>query len=236
MMNATNATCDPGMILPLFEQTWAPWSRITLYALGLGWCFLGIAIISDIFMQAIEVITSEKRNVTMIIDGKEHQYQVKVWNATVANLTLMALGSSAPEIMLSLIEILRQGMKAGDLGPSTIVGSAAYNLFIISAVCVWAVPSPKVKHIERRPVFFVTAAASFLAYLWLLVILLGTSPHMIDVWEGVLTFLFFPMLVWGAYLVDIKWSPAHVLKKIVQGKDFGFKPASIPSNYACHTL
>ena len=27
--------------------------------------------------------------------------QVKVWNATVSNLTLMALGSSAPEILLS---------------------------------------------------------------------------------------------------------------------------------------
>jgi solute carrier family 8 (sodium/calcium exchanger) len=28
---------------------------------------------------------------------------VEVWNATVANLTLMALGSSAPEILLSVI-------------------------------------------------------------------------------------------------------------------------------------
>lgn len=28
--------------------------------------------------------------------------QVKVWNSTVANLTLMALGSSAPEILLSV--------------------------------------------------------------------------------------------------------------------------------------
>ena len=30
---------------------------------------------------------------------------VRVWNETVSNLTLMALGSSAPEILLSLIEV-----------------------------------------------------------------------------------------------------------------------------------
>ena len=30
--------------------------------------------------------------------------KVNVWNPTVANLTLMALGSSAPEILLNVIE------------------------------------------------------------------------------------------------------------------------------------
>lgn len=29
-----------------------------MYLIGLGWLFLGIAIISDIFMEAIEVVTS----------------------------------------------------------------------------------------------------------------------------------------------------------------------------------
>lgn len=31
---------------------------------------------------------------------------VDVWNPTVANLTLMALGSSAPEILLNVIETI----------------------------------------------------------------------------------------------------------------------------------
>lgn len=31
--------------------------------------------------------------------------EVRIWNDTVANLTLMALGSSAPEILLSIIGI-----------------------------------------------------------------------------------------------------------------------------------
>jgi solute carrier family 8 (sodium/calcium exchanger) len=40
----------------------------------------------------------------------------------------MALGSSAPEILLSVVEIFAKNFHAGDLGPGTIVGSAAFNL------------------------------------------------------------------------------------------------------------
>lgn len=56
--------------------------------------------------------------------------KVKVWNPTIANLTLMALGSSAPEILLAIIETMTtiDNDKPGELGPSTIVGSAAFNL------------------------------------------------------------------------------------------------------------
>ena len=43
--------------------------------------------------------------------------------------------------MLLVIEICGNGFQAGELGPGTIVGSAAYNLFIIPAVCILAVPS-----------------------------------------------------------------------------------------------
>ena len=57
----------------------------------------------------------------------------------------MALGSSAPEILLSVIEIYAEDFEAGDLGPGTIVGSAAFNLFVIIAICVWSVPSNEVR-------------------------------------------------------------------------------------------
>lgn len=66
--------------------------------------------------------------------------EVVVWNPTLANLTLMAFGSSAPEIILSILEAVKDlGKPAGDLGPSTIVGSAAFNLLVISAVSIIAI-------------------------------------------------------------------------------------------------
>ena len=54
----------------------------------------------------------------------------------------MALGSSAPEIMLAVIEAAgtRDDPPGDGLGPFCIVGSAAFNLLAISAVCVMAIP------------------------------------------------------------------------------------------------
>lgn len=71
-------------------------------------------------MGAIEEITSSE----VVVTDKETQQQerVKIWNPTVANLTLMALGSSAPEILLAIIEIVAMNQfYSGELGPSTIV-------------------------------------------------------------------------------------------------------------------
>jgi len=77
------------------------------YAIVLGYLFLGVAIVSDIFMEAIEEITSKTTVITIQdADGNDINIEKKVWNPTIANLSLMALGSSAPEILLSCIETL----------------------------------------------------------------------------------------------------------------------------------
>lgn len=86
-------------------------------------------------------LTSEKEDEPEIIE-------VRIWSDAVANLTLMALGSSAPEILLSIIEIIGRNFRAGELGPGTIVGSAAFNLFVISAVCVMFIPKGEIRRIK----------------------------------------------------------------------------------------
>ena len=52
----------------------------------------------------------------------------------------------------------------GDLGPSTIVGSAAFNLFCIIAVCINAIPAGETRIIKETGVFAITAVFSILAY------------------------------------------------------------------------
>lgn len=174
--------------------------RLILYLLGLGYTFLGVAVISDVFMNGIEKITSSKKRITDKKTGKK--MTVYVWNATVANLTLMALGSSAPEILLSLIEITFDEFFLGPLGAGTIVGSAAFNLLMISAACVLSIPDGEVRYIKEMHVYFITASCSVFAYLWLMFILMVTSPDVCEIWEAVLTLLFCPMLVFFAYLAD----------------------------------
>mmetsp|Transcript_76032 Transcript_76032/g.180947 ORF Transcript_76032/g.180947 Transcript_76032/m.180947 type:complete len:844 (+) Transcript_76032:126-2657(+) len=202
----SGSICSPGergLILPLFgdtEQEWPTALRIILYLAGLAWCFLGVAIVSDVFMGAIETITSQKARRFDPIKGE--YVVVVVWNATVANLTLMALGSSAPEILLSCIELFQRDLYAGDLGPSTIVGSAAFNLLVIVAVCVSAIPSPEIKKIKEMPVYYVTATFSLFAYGWVYFILKINSENVVEIWEGVMTFVFFPILVGLAFVAD----------------------------------
>ena len=127
-----------------------------IYLLLLLWTFFGVAIVADIFMTAIEQVTSQTYTVKQIIDGTTRRFRVKVWNDTVANLTLMALGSSAPEILLSVIELFSGQMYSGELGPSTIVGSAAFNLLMILAICVVAVPEPQLRRIDSLGVYTCT--------------------------------------------------------------------------------
>lgn len=201
--------CADGLVVPI----WRPYTNLTggdrfgrglLYILLMVWLFIGVSIVSDRFMESIEMITAQEREV-MVKDpktGNNHVVVVKVWNETVANLTLMALGSSAPEILLSVIEIWAKDFKAGDLGPGTIVGSAAFNLFMIIGLCMYVIPDDEVRKIKHLRVFIVTATWSVFAYIWLYVILGPISYGIVEPWEGILTFLFFPATVWTAYVAE----------------------------------
>ena len=92
--NQIASVCKPGVIIPL----WYPLDNLTLgdtfgrafvYALGLVFCFLGVSIISDQFMGAIEVITSQEKEIHIVDnDGNKQVVMVRYWNETVSNLTV----------------------------------------------------------------------------------------------------------------------------------------------------
>jgi len=172
----------------------------------LSWVFLGVALGADTFMSSIEVITSKETTVNKKdADGNTRTFHTRVWNATVANLTLMALGSSAPEILLSVIEVLANGFNSGTLGPSTIVGSAAFNLMVITAVCIVCLPAGEVRVIKQQAVFLTTSFYSVFVYIWLLIIVVFWTPQVITLTEGILTCVFMLTLLIQAYVADKYW-------------------------------
>ncbi|KAE9556747.1 hypothetical protein FO519_000153 [Halicephalobus sp. NKZ332] len=199
--------CVPGVILPVWEPQnvgkGTMLFRALVYLAVMLYLFLGVSIVSDKFMSAIEVITSQEREVRLKKPtGEPYTVLIRIWNETVSNLTLMALGSSAPEILLSVIEIFGNHFEAGDLGPATIVGSAAFNLFVIIAVCIYVIPNGEVRRVHRIDVFWVTVIWSTFAYIWLYLILAVISPNVVEVWEGIVTFLCFPLTVLSAYAAN----------------------------------
>uniref|UniRef100_A0A8C4WVS0 Solute carrier family 8 member 3 n=1 Tax=Eptatretus burgeri TaxID=7764 RepID=A0A8C4WVS0_EPTBU len=199
--------CEKGILLPIWHpnnpSTGDKVARAIVYFVALIYMFLGVSIVADRFMASIEVITSQEKEITIKKpDGETITTYVRIWNETVSNLTLMALGSSAPEILLSIIEICGHNFKPGQLGPSTIVGSAAFNMFVILGVCIWTIPEGESRHIKHLRVFCVTSTMSIFAYIWLYLILSVVSPSVVEVWEAILTFMFFPLCVGLAWVAD----------------------------------
>jgi len=176
-----------------------------IYILTLFYLFLGISIIADIFMEAIEVICSK----TKIVEVRDKErniffYELPVWNPTIANLTLMALGSSAPEILLSVIDTMNTlGEVPGELGVFAIVGSAAFNLLFISGICILSV-GDEPKKIYDLGVFATTSIFSIWAYLWMYIVLSGEGDQngVVEIWEAWLTVFFFFLLTGLAYGAD----------------------------------
>ena len=86
--------CKAGLILPV----WMPQKNIStgeiagraiVYALSLIYIFGGVNIIADKFMDSIEVITSQEREVKVKDkNGDKKMVMVRYWNETVSNLTV----------------------------------------------------------------------------------------------------------------------------------------------------
>ncbi|XP_041364760.1 sodium/calcium exchanger 2-like [Gigantopelta aegis] len=201
-----NYTCSDGLLIPAInEYTWSTGVRAFLYFSGLLWCFLGVAIIADVFMSSIEHITS-KTSTIYIHDasapGGVRTLEVKFWNDTVANLSLLALGTSAPECLLPVIEILGHNFVAGEMGLGTIVGTAAYNLLVITAICIVVIPAGEIRRVKSITVFLVMGFMCVFAYVWLALVLLVISPGIVKLWEAIVTLLMFPLLIFVAYLAQ----------------------------------
>ena len=174
-----------------------------LYLTFLCWLFVGISILADIFMEAIEQITSKSELVDITdSDGNIIHVEKMFWNPTIANLTLMALGSSAPEIILSVADTMGTlGDIPSELGPQAIVGSAAFNLLVISAVSIMSVT--EYKKINMVGVFATTAVFSSWAYIWFFLVLVIISPGYVELWEACVTLGFMAALCIIAYSCDV---------------------------------
>jgi len=137
-----------------------------------------------------------------------------------ANLTLMAFGSSAPEILLNTIETLKYlGRPEGgsELGIATIIGSASFNFLVITGISIASVSEeddtreedqlkdddvPRgVKKVRDTGVFTITAIFSLGAYGWLYYCLSDKNRE-VTLTEAVITFVMFFVLLILAYIAD----------------------------------
>ncbi|GLU07373.1 hypothetical protein SLE2022_243340 [Rubroshorea leprosula] len=183
--------------------------RAALYFLGLAYCFIGLSAITARFFRSMENVVKHTRKVVYIDPQTKAEIirEEKVWNYTIADITLLAFGTSFPQISLATIDAIRNigDLYAGGLGPGTLVGSAAFDLFPIHAVCVVVPKAGELKKISDIGVWLVELFWSFWAYVWLYIILEVWTPNVVTIWEALLTVLQFGLLLIHAYAQDKHW-------------------------------
>lgn len=85
----------------------------------------------------------------------------------VAGATLMAVGSSAPELFTALFAVFRQGEGHADIGAGTIVGSAIFNiLVIIGASAAFRRAKLTWQPVLRDLLFYILTIIALLVVFW----------------------------------------------------------------------
>ncbi|XP_021722365.1 magnesium/proton exchanger-like [Chenopodium quinoa] len=183
--------------------------RTALYFMGLAYCFIGLSAITDRFFRSMENVVKQTRKVVVIdpLTKVEIVRYEKVWNYAIADIALLAFGTSFPQISLATIDAIRNlgSLNAGGLGPGTLVGSAAFDLFPIHAVCVVVPKAGELKKISDIGVWLVELFWSFWAYIWLYIILKVWTPNVVTLLESSLTVLQYGLLLLNAYAQDMRW-------------------------------
>ena len=107
-MGNTAPSCDAYLFL--YGEILLPNGvRAFLCTVALAYCFIGLSAITARFFKSMESITNHSREV-VTIDLQTNTPMVKhekVWNYTIADIALLAFGTSFPQISLATIDAIR---------------------------------------------------------------------------------------------------------------------------------
>jgi K+-dependent Na+/Ca+ exchanger-like protein len=138
---------------------------VFLSILVMGLCVYFLAIITDEYF-------------IVSLDQISRRFKIP---SNVAGASLMAMGSSAPELFIALMSLLIAGGAHGDVGIGTIVGSAIFNILVITGASAIVRPAAITWRVIVRDVVMYTISLALLIgafydgqiTLWEAVIFLG---------------------------------------------------------------
>jgi K+-dependent Na+/Ca+ exchanger-like protein len=154
---------------------------IIFYSLIILLAFYMLARVTDVyFIPALETIAKKLK-----------------MSSDVAGTTLMAMGSSAPELFIALIAVFRPGGHE-EIGMGTIVGSALFNILVIIGAAAMARKATLSWQPVIRDSFFYLLSIALLSYVFY-------NNH-INIAESIIL-----ILLYGLYILAVihwkKWFP-----------------------------
>lgn len=93
----------------LYSETSSNGMWAFFYFIALAYCFIGLSSITARFFRSMENIVKHSRKIVEIdpSTGTELVKYEKVWNYTIADITLLAFGTSFPQISLATIDAIQ---------------------------------------------------------------------------------------------------------------------------------
>ena len=91
-----------------------------------------------------------------------------------------------------------------------------FNMFMNIGLCVCISPGNEFHKVKNLPVLIVNAIWCFISLIWLYVILSIISHGVIEIWEAILTFMLFPLMVFAAYVADKFGSGSNLVQTEIQ--------------------
>jgi K+-dependent Na+/Ca+ exchanger-like protein len=110
----------------------------------------------------LAIITDEYFIVSL--DQISHHFKIP---NNVAGASLMAMGSSAPELFIALLALVIAGGSHSDVGIGTIVGSAIFNVLVITGASAIARPARISYRVVVRDVVMYVASVALLIFVFI---------------------------------------------------------------------
>ena len=178
--------CEDGLLLPLWRRDSA--GRGVVYPFALLYFLLGIFVFMSKLIESLETVTSlmKRKTVADAETGTTTVIIERVFSKNLANILLL-LGSSFPLIFLCIVECLGRGFMSGDLGPSTLLGSSAFNTFVVIGIIVST--SGQVKKVKNVWGLLAAMIGLKLVCVWLTATMSLISYGQIDIWEATVTII-----------------------------------------------
>lgn len=149
---------------------------LLLYALAMLFCFVLLArIVDKFFVISLDRISSDLK-----------------MSSDAAGATLMAVGSSAPELFVALFSVLKPGNHEA-IGIGSIIGSALFNLLVIGGVVALVRKTKLTWQPVLRDILFYGVAVALL--LW------GIFDGDFSIWNAIAFLSLYVIYVWAV----IKW-------------------------------